>query len=453
METSKKLVEIIPANEMKNENGNGEGDTLIRVAAYARVSTGEADQQNSYNAQIEYYKKYIKEHPEWKLVKVYADSGISGTQAKNRTEFNRMINMARRGRVDLILCKSISRFARNTVDLLEYVRKLRTLNVGVIFEKENIDTRNMNSEFILSLYASFAQAESESISRNITWGIEKSFRKGKVRYNFSQMIGYKMGSDGHPEIVEEEAEIVRFIFESFISGVSMGEIANRLSAAGVIRKNGSVIWNRKNVEQILRNEKYAGFAILQKTFTVDCLTHQREKNIGQKPLYIVKNCHDAIISPETFKMAEREFKRRSEMTLQGRRLSTTEPEEDGMQEKDDDLLFPQQRKRVHKKYILSSLLVCGYCGSGYRRVIWKSNDKRYAVYRCGNRLDHGTGFCAGSPSIHEDEIRDRLMKAIKKHFKNLKDDLADSKDIDEIIGCYIKRVTVERKKMGIDYRF
>ena len=227
-----------------------------RVAAYCRVSTDEDNQQNSYRTQISYYKSLIEANPEWEMVAIYADEGLSGTQTRNRTQFNRMIRKCRRGGIDIILCKSISRFARNTVDCLVYVRELKSRGVTVIFEKENINTMAVNSEFTLSLYASFAQAESESISKNITWGIEKSFRDGKFRYRLEQTMGYRLGEDSKPKIVEEEAVHVREIFQMFANGCSMGQIANRMTEEGVVRRCGSSRWSRKNVEMILKNEKY-----------------------------------------------------------------------------------------------------------------------------------------------------------------------------------------------------
>ena len=204
-------VTLIPA---KRDILTGSGSGMItKVAAYCRVSTEQENQQNSYATQISYYTDYITRNPDWQLVGIYADEGISGTRTKNRTQFNKMIRAARRKKIDLILCKSISRFARNTVDCLDYVRELKSLGVTVIFEKENINTSSMSSEFAISLYASFAQAESESISKNVTWGIEKAYREGNVHYRFHQMLGYRLDENGQPYIVEEEAEIVRFIFK------------------------------------------------------------------------------------------------------------------------------------------------------------------------------------------------------------------------------------------------
>ena len=267
------------------------GKSKPRIAAYCRVSTEQENQQNSYHSQISYYSDYISSNPDWQLAGIFADEGISGTQTKNRTQFNKMIRMARKGKIDLILCKSISRFARNTVDCLDYVRELRNLGVAVIFEKENINTNSMNFEFAISLYASFAQAESESISRNVTWGIEKSFREGNVRYKFENMLGYRLNENKKPYIIPHEAEIVRMIFRDYADGFGASEIADKLTKMGAVRRNGSSEWTRNHVYQILKNEKYVGDAILQKTYTVNCITHDRKK-IQAKNLCI--SCRTAM---------------------------------------------------------------------------------------------------------------------------------------------------------------
>ena len=363
----------------------------LRVAAYCRVSTDEDNQQNSYKTQIAYYKSVIAANPDWEMVAIYADEGLSGTQTKNRTQFNRMIRMCRRGRIDIILCKSISRFARNTVDCLVYVRELKSRGITIIFEKENINTMAANSEFTLSLYASFAQAESESISKNITWGIEKSFRDGKIRYRLEQTMGYRLGADGKPEIVEEEAVHVREIFQMFADGYSMGQIADRMTEKGVVRRCGSANWSRKNVEMILKNEKYIGRVILQKTFTGDCLTHKRIKNTGQKPQYVYDHAHPAIIDEETFEKVCQEFRRRSAEAEQKKNAA--------------------ERRKEHTRYALNTLLSCPWCGANYRRTIWKYNGVRYGVWRCGNRLEGGKMRCGKSVSLRENELQKTLYKA------------------------------------------
>ena len=245
----------------------------VNVAAYCRVSTEAEEQQNSYQVQIEYYTNYINSNPEWTLAGIFADEGISGTQTKNRTEFNRMIRMCKKKKIDLVLCKSTSRFARNTVDCLDHIRLLKSLGIGVIFEKENINTLTAQSEFILSLYSSFAQAESESISKNITLGNQMAFKEGKVRYNYKYLLGYKKGEDGKPVIIPEEAEVIQLIFKLYIDGGSTHTIAQELNNKKYPTRSKSGKWSAMHIKRILQNEKYIGDCLLQKTYTIDCISH------------------------------------------------------------------------------------------------------------------------------------------------------------------------------------
>jgi len=379
-------VTLIPA---KRETTTGSGSGVItKVAAYCRVSTEQENQQNSYATQISYYTDYITRNPDWQLVGIYADEGISGTRTKNRTQFNKMIRAARRKKIDLILCKSISRFARNTVDCLDYVRELKALGVTVIFEKENINTSSMSSEFAISLYASFAQAESESISKNVTWGIEKAYREGNIHYRFHQMLGYRLDENGEPYIVEEEAEIVRFIFKEYAAGRRSTEIAKALTAMGAKRRNGSTEWTRNHVYQVLQNEKYVGDAILQKSYTVDCITHERKKNSGQKPKYLIQDCHEPIIDRKTYDTVRLELEKRKKDAKKGQ----------------------SEKGRYSTKYSLSRLLICPYCGGFYKRTTWLVQGKKIGVWRCKNRME---GIrCPKSPSYHEDVLQRAVLAAV-----------------------------------------
>lgn len=366
-----------------------------RVAAYCRVSTNHEEQQNSYQVQIEYYTNLINSNPEWTMAGIFADEGISGTQTKNRKEFNKMIRKCKQKKIDLVLCKSISRFARNTVDCLEYIRELRQLGIGVMFEKENINTLAMNSEFIISLYGSFAQAESESISKNVSWGIEKSFREGKVKYVMGKTLGYRMGEDGKPYIIEEEAQIVRRVYQLYLDGLSMSRIAEVMQAEGAARRSGSTTWNRSNVNYILKNEKYVGDAILQKTYTLDCITHKQIKNNGEKNKYILHDCHPAIIDRSTYNRTQQELARRNAI------------------KKRSDAAVTEQG-RYASKYALSDIMICGECGTAYRRVVWNSHGKKLPVWRCINRIDHGTKFCKCSPSINEEKLHRAILTAMNE---------------------------------------
>lgn len=379
-------VTLIPAKkEILTRSGSG---VITKVAAYCRVSTEQENQQNSYATQISYYTDYITRNPDWQLVGIYADEGISGTRTKNRTQFNRMIRAARRKKIDLILCKSISRFARNTVDCLDYVRELKALGVTVIFEKENINTSSMSSEFAISLYASFAQAESESISKNVTWGIEKAYREGNIHYRFHQMLGYRLDENGKPYIIIEEAEIIRFIFGEYAAGKRSTEIAKALTEMGARRRNGSTEWTRNHVYQILQNEKYVGDAILQKSYTVDCITHERKKNNGQKPKYLIQDCHEPIIDRKTYDTVRLELEKRKKDAKRGR----------------------PEKGRYSTKYSLSRLLICPYCGGFYKRTTWMLKGEKVGVWRCKNRMEGKR--CPKSPSYHEDVLQKSVLAAV-----------------------------------------
>ncbi len=240
-----------------------------RVAGYARVSTEKEEQQSSYEAQVDYYTKYIKERPDWDFVFVYTDEGISATNTKKRDGFNQMIKDALDGKIDLIITKSVSRFARNTVDSLTAVRKLKAANIEIYFEKENIWTFDAKGELLITIMSSLAQEESRSISENVTWGWRKRIADGKVSMSYGQFLGYEKGADGTPQIVPEEAKIVRLIYTMFLQGKTPTAIAKHLTAQGVPTPGGKEKWQCTVVESILTNEKYKGDALLLKTFTTD----------------------------------------------------------------------------------------------------------------------------------------------------------------------------------------
>ena len=395
---------------------------LIICCSSLAVSTDQDEQQNSYQVQISYYTDYINLNPEWCMAGIFADEGISGTQTKNRTQFGRMIRKCRQGKIDLVLCKSISRFARNTVDCLSYIRELKSLGIGVIFEKENIDTLNMTSEFIIALYGSFAQAESESISKNVTWGIEKQFREGKVRYNMSTVLGYRMGDDGKPVIVKNEAETVKEVFKMFLDGMTLQGIANALTAKGAKRRSGSSEWQKTNVRAILKNEKYVGDAILQKTYTKDCITHKRLINYGDKTKYLIHDCHVPIIDRDTYNRTQQEMARRSSIRQKSSRTKTEQGKYSGM-------------------YALSEILICGECGSQYRRVTWNSHGHKLIVWRCINRLDHGNRYCKCSPSLNEEKLHNAIVGAMNEIYKS---DSSFLEMIEQNIGC----ATTESDELG-----
>lgn len=389
-------VTIIPPTKTAAADGRDKCHQL-RVAAYCRVSTAQEEQQNSYQVQIDYYTDYINKKKEWKLAGIFADEGISGTQTKKRIEFNRMMRLCKQKKIDLVLCKSISRFARNTVDCLESVRQLKELGIGVIFEKENINTLTITSEFMITLYGSFAQAESESISKNVSWGVEKGFREGKVRYNYSKWLGYRKGADGKPEIIPDEAKIVKSIFEMFLNGMSIESISKALESRKLKSKLGSDKWSKSVIKGILENEKYAGDALLQKTYTIDCISHKAVKNNGERAKYLVTDAHVPIIDRDVFNRTQQELARRSSK----RRRSDKAKTEQG---------------KYSSLYALSEILVCGECGSAYKRVTWTVKGKKQVVWRCISRLDHGSKYCHRSPSIHEDKLHSAILRAINEYY-------------------------------------
>ena len=425
-------VTVIPAKVQTAESRDKYHQ--LRVAAYCRVSTELEEQQNSYQVQIAYYTDLINKKKEWTLAGIFADEGISGTQTKKRTEFNRMIRMCRNKKIDLVITKSISRFARNTVDCLEYVRQLKDLGIGVIYEKENINTLTMTSEFMIALYGSFAQAESESISKNVSWGKEKAYREGKVQFQYKHLLGYKKGADGKPEIIPEEAETVKLIYTMFLDGHSMKNIALILHVKGKHTKTGSTEWRTNTITRILQNEKYVGDALLQKTFTSDCITHKVVKNHGERPMYLVTNHHDPIIDRDTYNRVQQELARRNSK----RKISDKTVTEQG---------------KYSSKYALSELLICGHCGTPYRRTTWAARGKKQIVWRCLSRLEHGKKYCPDSPTIKEEQLHRGILRAINNYYSCRNDIVRILKaNIGSVLECQGQEeiLSVEKRLKEID---
>ena len=377
----------------------------LKVAAYCRVSTDEKEQVNSYKAQIEYYTEKINKNPEWQMAGIFADEGISGTQAKKRPEFLKMIRQCRQGKIDLILTKSFSRFARNTLDSIDYIRELRLLGIGVVSEKENMNTLNEDSEMLITILSCFAQAESESISKNVSWGIHQSFKNGNVPMQYSRLLGYRKGKNDAPEIVPDEAEVVKEIYRCYLDGMSMNLIADRLNEKGLKTKKNNSPYRKAVIQRILTNEKYAGDAILQKTYVTDCITKKTRKNNGELPMYIVKNHHDPIISRDDFNRVQEEMARRSAKRNIAEKLTKTE------------------QGKYSAKYALSELLFCGECGAHYRRVTWTAKGFKEIKWRCISRIQYGKRKCHASPTIDEQPLHRAIVSAINE-FCEVKDDVA-----------------------------
>lgn len=302
-------VEIIAANLTKNVV-NSVKKEIKRVCAYARVSTDSEEQLTSYSSQIKHYSEKIKSNPDWEFVRVYADEGISGTQVKKRTEFKRMIDDALNGKIDMIIAKSISRFARNTLDTLKYVRLLREHKVDVYFEKENIHTLDLDSEMFLTLYSAFAQAESESTSMNVKMGLNAKMKRGEPVGN-QNCYGYIWNSQTKElEINEEQAEVVRLIFDLYTKGIGGRTIAHKLNEKNIPTYFGKK-WSQSSVSRVIKNEKYVGDLLGQKYYVVDPLTHKRSLNYGEKEKYYVKDHHKGIIDRDTWDKAQEILNKRN----------------------------------------------------------------------------------------------------------------------------------------------
>ena len=366
-----------------------------RVAAYCRVSTDSEEQLTSYRNQMRFYTEMITANPEWEFAGLYADEGISGTRADKRPEFQRMIRDCRSGKIDYIITKSVSRFARNTVECLEYARALKEQEIGIIFEEQNIDTLKTESELYLVIYAGFAQSESESISKHITWTYRKKFEEGKASFQYKNFLGYRKGADNQPEIVPEEAAIVERIYEMFLAGQPVKVIAQTLQAEKIEIPGKNLSFSKNMIMNILRNEKYCGDCILQKTVTVDCISKTRKVNQGEAPMYIVENNHPAIISREVFNRAQEELIRRQAIRSKSDKTSIT-------------------ATGKYSKYALTEVLQCAECGSRYRRVTWTAHGRKKIVWRCISRLDYGTKYCKDSITVEEEALHGAVVRALNR---------------------------------------
>ena len=409
--TPKRTVRVIPVT--KSPAASAKKNVILRVAAYCRVSTDTEEQINSYEAQKAYYTQLIEENPEWEMAGVFADEGISGTGTKKRVEFNRMIAACKRGRIDLILTKSLSRFSRNTLDCIDVVRTLKERGIGVIFEKENINTLTQTSEFMMTLFSGFAQAESESISKNVSWGIRKSMESGNTHI---RLLGYRKGPDGQTEIDPEGAKTVRRIYRRYLEGASLGDIKDELEADGVPSSAGTATWHHQTIRNILSNEKYMGDALLQKTYVTDCIKKTVRRNKGERPMYYVENHHEAIIPRELFQRVQEEMTRRGSKRKVMQKSAKTE------------------QGKYSGKYALSELLVCGECGSPYRRCTWARNGKKRIVWRCVSRLEFGKKFCHYSPTMDETRLQNGILDGLNQYAANREEIIESAMELALLAG-------------------
>ena len=334
-----------------------------QVAAYCRVSTEEEEQQSSYENQCKYYTDMIMQNPQWSMAGIFADEGISGTSAKKRDEFMRMIKACKHGKINLILTKSISRFSRNTVDCLHYIRLLKSWGVAVIFEKENINTMQEDSEFLITLHGAFAQQEVESISANVRWGVQQSMKEGKTRIQYKKLYGYCRGADDKPEIIPEQAEVVREIYARYLAGASLRQIQKWLKESNIANAQGTCDWTHAAIKGILTSEKYCGDVLMQKTYTTDCITHKAVKNNGERPMYLVQNNHSPIVDRATYDAVQAEMARRVALRSPSKNAATGQ-------------------SCYTSKYALSDRVYCGECGTRYKRTTWAKNGKKRVVWRC-----------------------------------------------------------------------
>ena len=367
----------------------------LRVAAYARVSSDSSDQLHSYAAQTAYFAKLINSDPNWTFVDVYADKGITGTSTCKRKEFLRMIRQCKQKKIDLILTKSIQRFARNTLDCINYTRILRQLGIGVLFEKENINSLPTDSEFMITMYGAMAQSESESISGNIRRGRQMHAKVGTLKVPCYRLYGYEKDADGKFRVIPEQAEIVRELYKRYESGASLRNLQDWLEENQIKTVLGESKWTTTAIKGILTNEKYCGDVLLQKTFRADVISKKVIKNVGQMAQYYMPDHHEGIVSREQYNAVKAEMARRSALRSPSKTAVTG-------------------RSCYTSKYALSDRLVCGECGTLYRRCTWTSLGRKYPVWRCTSRLNYGTKYCHDSPTIKEEPLQNAILAAVNE---------------------------------------
>lgn len=367
----------------------------LKVAAYCRVSSDSDEQMNSVYAQQRHYTDMILRNQNWRMAGIYADEGISGARAENRPAFQKLLRHCKRGNIDLILTKSVSRFARNTLDSIGYVRQLKAMGVGVFFEKEGINTLEESSELLLTLLSSFAQEELASLSKNVKMGIRVAMREGKVNFQYKRLYGYQKGADGKPEVLPQQAEVVRRIFADYLAGQPVARIAQKLNEEQIQSPSSGKVWSVSTLQGMLQNEKYCGDVLLQKTYVTDPISKKVRKNNGELPKVYIKNNHPAIVTREIFERAQAEHGRRSSKRKVAKGCVTEQGKYSG-------------------KYALSEILLCGHCLTPYRRTVWTRRDgEKQPVWRCIKRLDYGNKYCAEAVTLDEISLKQAVVAALR----------------------------------------
>lgn len=426
-------VEVIKAN--KTRGNRNHDSSILRVAAYCRVSTDSEDQLNSYKSQVKHYQREISKNKKWKLVDIYADEAITGTQVKKREDFQRLINDCMNGLVDMVITKSISRFARNTLDTLKYVRKLKENNIAVLFEDEKINTLTMDGELLLVVLSSVAQQEVENISANVKKGLEMKMKRGEL-VGSHKCLGYDYNSDKKEiSINEEEAKIVKYIFERYLDGAGCGIIKRELMNLGYKTKKGNTQWHDTTVLGILKNEKYKGDIIQGKTYTLDPISKRRLTNLGEVDKYILKDHHEPIISPEDFNK------------VQEIRLNRAMPRKLNIS------ISPPSRIRMSRMYALSSMIECGFCGKMFSRRSWHANSpNQKVVWQCSSFVKGGKKHCPHYKGIEEKVIMtafvesyNRLSDSYKNHVSDYLEEVSNILD-ERILKKQLSKIEEEIKK-------
>lgn len=383
-----RIIEADPELSKKNDTNR-----ILKVAAYCRVSTDDEDQLNSYHTQMAYYTEYIKRNPRWRFAGIYADEGITGTQVKKRDEFLRMIDDCEKGKIDLIITKSVSRYARNIVDCISYIRKLKVLGIGIYFEEQNINSLTEDSEVYIGIYGVLAQSESENISANVKWGINKRMQNGTYNCRFN-LLGYRRDKETKEiYIVPEEAEVVRMIFQMYLQGKSLGQIKAYLESNEIKTINGKAVWDKSTVKGILINEKYIGDVIFQKTYREDCISKKSKINRGEVDRYLIMDNHPAIIDRETFNLVRKEMARRSSKRRSSDRAIT-------------------ELGKYSGKYALSELVTCDVCGGPFRRKTWSRKGIKKIYWRCLRHTEKGDNGCPQARGIEETVLHKAICRGL-----------------------------------------